>query len=215
MNANANRFGIGERERDGRGGFTFVELIVVIVILTIVAGLLLPRLTSWKSRQGEQSVRAVADVLTAAAKRDTYSTQRCSVEFDAKTGRFRLFVLRVADVHSFDPGAESWMEDPLTPTAILDQATLVAVSSGIAELDPKKFQIEFPGAGGTQGRPGLAMQFTDDAGQAWVVRLPSTATRAEVISAGSAADRAAGRELFTGDTAAIDLDATGRRDDPW
>lgn len=204
---------MSERDNPGRNGrrmaraFTFVELVVVIVILSVVAGLVIPRLTSWKSREGELAVNIVADMLTAAAKRDTYSTQRSAVDFDAATGRFRLLALRVRDVQSFDPGGEEWVEDPLSPAAQLEGAHLVSGMMGIAELDPKKFQIDFPGAGSAQGRVGIALVFADDAGQQWTVRLPATATRAEVVP-GNAGP-------LTADSYAVDLDATGRRDDPW
>jgi prepilin-type N-terminal cleavage/methylation domain-containing protein len=198
-----------EWARGSSRAFTFVELVVVIVILAVVAGMVIPRLTSWKSREGELAVNIVADLLTAAAKRDTYSTQRSAIEFDASTGRFRLLALRVRDVQSFDPGGEEWVEDPLSPAAKLEGANLMSATAGIAELDPKRFQIEFPGAGSAQGRPGLALVFADTAGQQWTVRLPSTATRAEVTPGVSRAGST------TGDSYAVDLDATGRRDDPW
>ena len=225
MNRSATRSGaIGARGVARRGGFTFVEIIVVIVILTVVAGMVIPRLTSWKSREGEQSVQAVADMLTAAAKRDTYSTQRTMLEFGTGAGgieqgssRFRLMVLRVADVASFDPGGEVWVEDPLTPIASLESVSLRSATAGIMDLDPRRFQIEFPGAGGTQGRPGIAMLFQDNADQLWLVRLPSTSTRAEVVPLGNASSGRSvnARDLPTGDPYAIDLDASGRRDDPW
>ncbi|MBX3375910.1 MAG: prepilin-type N-terminal cleavage/methylation domain-containing protein [Phycisphaeraceae bacterium] len=228
MNACATRSGgASARGLARRGGFTFVEIIVVIVILTVVAGMVVPRLMSWKSREGEQSVRAVADMLTAAAKRDTYSTQRTMLEFgpsgrgsgggEAAAPRFRLMVLRVADVGSFDPGGEGWVEDPLTPIAALEGVSLRSATAGVMDLDPRRFQIEFPGAGGTQGRPGIAMLFQDNADQLWLVRLPSTATRAEVVPLGSGLNgrSMSARDLPTGDPYAIDLDASGRRDDPW
>ncbi len=188
--------------------FTFVELVVVIVIVSIVAGLVIPRITSWKSRQGELSVYAVADLLSAAAKRDVYSTQPAAVEFDAKGG-LRLMALQVTNAASFDPGAEVWVQDPLTPAANLAGVHLLAGAAGPQELDPKKFRVEFPGAGGAQGRPGVALLFGDDEGQRWLVKLPPMGTRAEVVP------NAAAKGLPTIDADAIDLDATGMRDEAW
>lgn len=229
MNAPPATTHAATRAHPGHAGcraFTFVELVIVTIILTVVAGMVIPRLTSWKSRQGEQSVYAIADMLTAAAKRDTYSTQRCLLEFQGATpssgddlatpGRFRMFALRVADVQSFDPGGESWVEDQLAPAAILDGLKLESAASGTAELDTRRFQIEFPGAGGAQGRPELSFLFQDDAKQLWLVRLDPSATRAEVVNAGPASSRRLSvLDMPSPGAHAVDLDAAGRRDDPW
>jgi len=201
---------IGEPNIPGRSrAFTFVELVVVIVILAVIAGMVVPRMNSWRSRQGEQSVFRVADLLSAAAKRDTYATQRSAVEFDVAAGRLKLVALRVSDVESFNPGGEVWVEDVMTPKAVLDGVKIIAGQAGIDELDVRRFHVEFPGAGGGQGRPGIALLLQDDAGQRWTVRLPSTATRAEVTTGGDP------KGLSTGDPSAIDLDASGWRDEPW
>lgn len=192
-----------------RRGFTFVELVIVIVILAIVTGMVVPRLFSWKSRQGELSVYAVAELLSAAAKRDTYSTQRAAVDFDATAGRMKLMALRISNAGSFDPGGEEWIDDPLAPVASLEGVKVVSGLAGIADLDTKKFRVEFPGAGGAEGRPGIALMLADDAGQKWIVRLTSSATRAEVLPGTNV------RALQTADPDVIDLDASGRRDEPW
>ncbi len=189
--------------------FTFIELVVVIVIISVVAGLVIPRITSWKSRQGELSVNAVADVLSAAAKRDTYSTQPAALVYDGGSSGIRLMALQVNNARSFDPGAETWVQDPLTPVANLDGVKLLAGAAGSTELDVRKFRVEFPGAGGAQGRPGVALLFGDDQGQRWLVRLAPSGTRAEVIP------NAANKGLPTADVDAIDLDATGLRDEAW
>lgn len=197
-----------KRARAGRArAFTFIELVVVIVIISIVAGLVIPRITSWKSRQGEQSVNAVADLLSAAAKRDTYSTQPAAVVLDG--GAVRLLALQVNNARSFDPGSETWVQDPLTPAANLDGIRLLAGAAGATELDTRKFRVEFPGAGGAQGRPGVALLFGDDQGQRWLVKLPPSGMRAEVVQ------NAANKGLPTADENAIDLDATGLRDEAW
>jgi type II secretory pathway pseudopilin PulG len=193
----------------GAGAFTFVELVVVIVIVSIVAGLVIPRITSWKSRQGELSVYAIADLLSAAAKRDVYSTQPAALEFDSKTASLRLMALQVTNAASFDPGAETWVQDPLTPVATLVGVHLLAGAAGPQDLDPRRFRVEFPGAGGAQGRVGVALLFGDDEGQRWLVKLPPSGTRADVVP------NAANKGLPTNDADTIDLDATGMRDEAW
>lgn len=195
--------------REGVRAFTFVELVVVIVIVSIVAGLIIPRITSWKSRQGELSVNAIADVLSAAAKRDTFSAQPAALVFEAGSAGLRLMALQVNNAASFDPGSETWVQDPLTPAANLEGVRLLAGAAGPTELDTKKFRIEFPGAGGAQGRPGVALLFGDDQGQRWLVKLPPSGTRAEIVT------NAAAKGLPTSDADEIDLDATGMRDEAW
>jgi prepilin-type N-terminal cleavage/methylation domain-containing protein len=191
-------------------GFTFVELVIVVIILAVATGMAVPRLLSWKSRKGEQVVQAVADLFSAAAKRDTFATERVAVDFDASTGRMKLVSLRVSNPANFDAGSEQWMDDPLAPNVTLEGVRLVSGMAGAMDLDTRKFRMEFAGAGAAQGRAGVALLFSDEeAGQRWVVRLSPSATRAEVLPGQNV------KSLQTGDPDAIDLDATGMRDDPW
>jgi prepilin-type N-terminal cleavage/methylation domain-containing protein len=189
--------------------FTLVELVIVIVILAIVAGTVAPRLLSSKSRQGEQLVRGVAELLSAAAKRDTYSTQRTAVDFDAAAGKMKLVTLRVSNPASFDPGGEVWVDDPLAPAVNMEGLRLTSGLAGVTDLDVRKFRVEFPGAGGAEPRPGVGLLLVDDGGQKWYVRLSSSSTRAEISSGNNV------KLVPVVDPDVVDLDATGGRDDAW
>ncbi|MFA6043993.1 MAG: type II secretion system protein, partial [Phycisphaerales bacterium] len=69
-----------------------VELIVVVVMLGVLAGLVGPRLLGWTHRHTEAAALKLADLLSAASRRDTLSSQRVAVDYDAKRGTARMQV---------------------------------------------------------------------------------------------------------------------------
>ncbi len=74
-----------------RTAFTLVELIVVVVLVTVLAGMIAPRL--WGAG-GAASLQSAARRLTIAGQyaRDFAATHRCRCRLvlDTKTGRFQL-----------------------------------------------------------------------------------------------------------------------------
>jgi len=179
--------------------FSIVELIVVIVILVVVAGAVAPRISAITGRATRASAEHAAQVLSAAARRDSLTSQRIALDYDGT--RLRMLVL---DESYKDP----WREDPLTPAADLSTVRVSEVLADTAPLDPTRWRVEFPQ---NTPRPALRLVLTDSRGRdPWRVELASRGGRA-VVTPG---DRAADAQAIEIDDA-IDLDATGKSSEPW
>lgn len=182
--------------------FTLVELITVIVIIAIAAGLIMPRIVNWDERRAEAGVRRVADVLSGAARRHLFSTQRLAIDFDGQTGRLRVVALRLAAPASFDGTDSAWVEDPLTPSADLEGLSLLEAAADSRALDERRFRVELPPA---EPRPAITLRLESTGGRAlWTVHLPASGEQAAVIVGEGAppSDR-------------VDLDEAGLRDEAW
>jgi prepilin-type N-terminal cleavage/methylation domain-containing protein len=182
--------------------FTLIELITVIVILAVVSGLLLPRLVNWDERRAEARVQRAADVLSAAARRHLFSTQRLALGFDRESGSLRVQVLRLSTPASFDAGNAAWVDDPLTVSAELEGLDVIEVIADSKALDGRRFRIELPPA---EPRPAIALTLATPGEQGvWTVQLPAAAERATVT---------VGRAPVIDER--IDLDQAGLRDEAW
>lgn len=193
-----NRTIPGATTRGGRTrAFTIVEMIVVVVILGVLAAAMGPRVAVFLGRGVRGTAEEVAGVMSAAARRDTFTSQRVAVEGDGEGGRVRLVV--------FDPASGEWREDNLVPAADLGSARLDRVMLDTASLDPANWRVEFPQS---QPRGTLTVVVSDAAGrETFVVRLGARASRA-VVTPGE-------RGLHDDGAGVIDLDATGRGDQAW
>ena len=183
-------------------GFSLVELVTVVVILAVLAGLVTPRLISSDDRRARAEAESAADLLSAAARRDLFTSQRIAVEYDSRDGRLRVLTRRPLDAGSFGSADERWLEDPLAPSVQFQDLSIEEVMAAGARLDARRFRIEFPPAG---TRPEVVLVLADSRGSKWTARLGALHERAGITEGlGAAAD-----------TGWVDLDATGRREDPW
>jgi prepilin-type N-terminal cleavage/methylation domain-containing protein len=186
-------------------GFTLIELIVVVVVLAVLAGLTLPRVMGTGDRKGRAEAEAAASLLTQAARRQMLTTSRVALEYDAQTAALKIVTLKPTDLTSFDSRERLWVEDPLLPRVPLETLEVASATSSTAALDPKRFHAELSEA---TGRVALTLLLRDRlAGTEWSLRLPPTSDRA-LLAQGRPQDAAA-------DPDSIDLDDTGRRDSPW
>ena len=71
-----------QNKRRAKGGFTLVELIVVLVILAILAALLIPALTGYIDKAKQKSIIAETRSVVMAAQ-TLYDEQFASVKLDA------------------------------------------------------------------------------------------------------------------------------------
>lgn len=190
--------------------FTLVELVVVIVILAILAGVIVPRMLSWDSRRVDETVHATADLLSSAARRSAFSTQPLAIEFDSDQARLKLSVRKPEDPESFEFTKGVWEEDPLTPSVRLEDLKVVRAVAGAKDLGSRSFLAQVQDDQAAGGRVPLALMLADEKSKrTWVIRLPALAQRATIIENGVDAD------LTAPDQESVDLDAQGKREEPW
>lgn len=75
-----------QNKRRAKGGFTLVELIVVLVILAILAALLIPALTGYIDKAKEKSIVAETRSVVMAAQ-TLYDEQFASVKLNASDAK--------------------------------------------------------------------------------------------------------------------------------
>lgn len=129
-----------------RGAFTLIEMIVVMVILTVLAGVTTVRMGNTLPRRGKVTVQRVQNVLNALAHRQVASQAPEALVYDA--GRGELWVERYdfADQMGKTPTTRSlegqWRRDLLTPPVQFDKD--IHLSSAMFDGQPERgsFRLE-------------------------------------------------------------------------
>jgi len=184
--------------------FTLIELVVVVVIIAIAAAAIAPRMTRNDGRRAEASAIAVREVVSAAAARAELTGARVALAYDAKSRLLRLSEFRWIGTPAAWDTRGQWVEDSLVPPATLEDAEFSTVRADGFEADPSSWTVEFaPGS----RRPFLSVVVTQEkSSRAWRIELPSGSMRAEMTDAGVA---------VSSQNSAVDLDASGRQEEPW
>lgn len=184
-----------------------IEVIVVVVILGVLMLAVVPRLRSGRDREVEAAAERVADLLSAAARRDALTSQRLALEYDKKTGVIRLMTMGSAEDEVAAPSLHTWRQDPVTPTVSVGDVVLKEAQTDGVPLDPSSWRVEFPQ---NTLRPALTIILTDEQGDnPYRVDLPSRGTRAMTTP---------GLTLPPGSVegaGTIDLDQTGKGNVTW
>lgn len=199
--------------RGVRRGFSLVEVVVVVIIIGVIAGLVLPRLTGTASRRAGVDAQAVADLLTSAAQRALVSRQPLVLTYDPAADTLTLQTVSLTEGdESATVGGTLWKRAPLTNPVALAAIDLIAVQSDGQKFDPSgQFRIAFSPA---QSRPSVSMLVHTAEGlggekHAWQIDLPALSASATVRSVGT------DQLIAPAETGSVDLDATGRRSTAW
>ncbi len=211
--------------RRSPGAFTLLELIVVIVMIAILAGAFLPRLSGQARRAAEAESIAVQRLLTAAAERAALvGGHRLAVEFATLDG---VSTLAVVSRPPSSPGPGSagaasrntpeWKQDLL-----VDPVTLTRLELKQATLDGRRLDARgwLAPLGSAQARPTIALVLSpkdDPSATAYRIDLfPDAIVAQRTPMAADQLGVAGSRAVQSGPpTRSIDLDATGRGDSPW
>ena len=122
--------------------FTLVEMIVVIIMLGVVAGMIIVRLGSNTSRRADVVLTGVSALLETIAHRQTVSSTPIALHWDEERRQMWLDVLRVPRVDGAEDLAPEWVRDPLVrPVTFPDDVELRSIE---LERQPvRRFPIIF------------------------------------------------------------------------
>lgn len=196
-------------------GFTLIEVIVTIVVLSVVFGVITPRLLALGGATGEAEAERVIAAVGAVARRSSLGSERMALLYtqDASGSAARIRVLSYRTGRGEgDEGEPSWRKDPFVEDIELESLGVWRAAIGGVEYARGggeagfRFEVE-PG----QVRAGLTIELRErpmtDSGSGWVIELPSYGTRVDVVDPNG---RSTGDRL-----GAFDLDAAGDGEGRW
>jgi prepilin-type N-terminal cleavage/methylation domain-containing protein len=191
--------------------FTMVEIIVVIVLISVLAGLVLPRLFNAADKQVGQEARACGLLLSALAQRDATSNEPLALDFNGQTQQLTLMVLMAKN----EGDTPTWQPAPLSERVSLGVSRITQVTTdsrpvpGATADGTGSWRIEVPA---TDARPPITLVLTregSDKGPAFQVDLATgevTARLRELPSPGA---------TLSSDAQSQDLDRQGSREVAW
>ena len=175
---------------------------MVVVVLSVLAGVIVPRIVSKNRSQTTMTLNAVRTLLSAAAQRDALTSQAVAIRFDAESAMLSVLTPSQDDERRRGDDLWPWRVDPLILPVRLDGLTLQRAAADSLELDDDQWTLELARG---ERRPDLTLECLDDRGRSWVVFLPSGSSVAKVWSGESA----------EADRMTIDLDEEGRGRQEW
>jgi len=188
-----------------RSGFTLVELIVVVVIVSVLAAAIVPRLGGQRLRSAKAEVRAVRDFLSAVAVRSSLVVQNLAVV--GATGDFTLYSPRALNDPADFSAERPWITDLTVPPVRLNELVVVAVTSNGDPLATSDFTVVLP-AGAARPSVGVVLSLPDRS-LSWRIELPPGVLSASVFET----DR--NDDATVRSSTRIDLDDSGMGDTPW
>jgi len=180
---------------------TLIEMITVVIVLAVAAGMIMPRLTSSEGRVEAQELDRVVEFLSAISTRDSMAAQRVGVAYRDGV----LEPLIAVPVQRVSAGAEVWRSrldrDGLIRAVRFEKWELVGARYAGRWMNDKEWMVEFDGSA---ARFDLELVLANlRTGEERTVVLRTGSLRAALLD-----DDAKGEQ-------AIDLDASGRRLEAW
>lgn len=182
-------------------GFTLIEVVIVIMIIALFAGLIIPRLSGVSQRAEKLTVDRVEDLLAAFSYRDSLASGSTAIEYSSIDHSLVLLTLWVDPDAPDDPA--TWSRDILVPVVRLPESLGMRVYEE-GELLPDGDWSIITRIDGT--RPKIEIQLFGTATDATVM-LDPWAQGPYVV------DELAEQKTVLSD--AIDLDAVGQDKEPW
>lgn len=126
--------------------FTLVEMIVVIVILGVLAGVTTIRMTNTIGRRGGVAVSRVQNILDALAHRHVASQAPVALVYDASRGELRLdryeFTSRLGETPSTQREQGRWQRDILAPVVSFERDVFLRAAYLDGRVERGSFRVE-------------------------------------------------------------------------
>jgi len=188
------------RRRGFHRGFTLIEMLTVIVLLSIMAGLILPRMAGRAHDPGRSAAEGARDLLSAAGQRAALTSQPLMVAYSDGVLEVRTPV--TGERAEWQGSRERWGTDPYAPIVRFEGSELVEALADGVRLGSGDWTVEFARA---ERRPDLELRIRGMGERLWTVRLASGALLATMTDDADA----------IGPLEPVDLDASGGRYDAW
>lgn len=184
-----------------RSAFTLIEIILVVALLALIAGMIMPRLSGRSYRQAQVAAEEIADLLTLFAHRESMGHDNIAIAFDEGSGAVMLLEL-VGDPTLPDDLPRWEMDRYVSPVRLPEDMTIAGVREDDVRIDDRSWRIAVIAA---QGRPTIEITLTSPDLEV-TVSLPSYALSAELLYPGDRANTA--RHI-------VDLDQQGLDREIW
>ena len=140
-----------------RHGFSLVEVIIVIVILSLFAGLIIPRVAGISRGTNQLTVMQAEDLLAAFAYRDSIASGKTALEFN---GDSRLLMLMSNVSESSGAESNTWSVDTLAPAVYLPESIEISAFRDGSLLPNSGWWIE-SSSDGTRPKVELNLEGTE------------------------------------------------------
>jgi len=199
--------GIGSLPNRGGGGFTLIELIVVMIIIGVIAGVTIPRMFGSSARAAQAEAENVQRLLTIAAERDAYGNEPLAIEYSEADQALTILTRR--DSAAGD-GQAQWVPDRVLLPVFLSRVRVSGAWEGGRTLPKKSWRVVF---NKLEQRPLISIQLeslASDSGSAkptWQLTLsPEASSATRDLGVG---------QVAPADSRVIDLDLSGKGDKTW
>lgn len=188
-------------------GFTLIELIVVMIIIGVIAGMTVPRMFGSSARAAQAEAENVQRLLTIAAERDAYGSEPLAVEYSENDQSLRILTLRNS---AGEGGQAQWVPERVLLPVFLSKVRVSSAWEGGRALPRKSWRVAF---NKLEQRPLIVVQLESLAAESagakptWYISLGPEASSASRESG------AGGPALSDGRV--IDLDLAGKGDKAW
>lgn len=196
-----------------------MEIIVVVVIVSILASLAIPRLLNTAERRAAVEAEQVRQLFTAVARRAATGGDTLAVVYDAKERELRVEERRAqpkvdakasAAARSADAAQPEWVRSRLVPPVRLSSVVLVkSVLDGRPGPENGTWRLEMPRAFPRPGVSLLLVRESEPDGTAYQIDAGPDRTSARLTGLANPG------EWNPLATRAVDLDSTGRRIAQW
>lgn len=180
--------------------FTMIELIVVIIMLGVAAGVMSVRFTDTAYRNAQVKIAQVESLLETLAHRQIVSNAQFGIVFDTD----ELWLERL--MHEVGEEKATWHYDPMVAPVIFDDGVVQFVAlklDGSAVKNPIRAQFR-PG----ETRPLIEVELAYQDRTVILELLPHALSP---VRKGDVSNRNSARQ----DLQAVDLDGEGRAEEQW
>lgn len=195
--------------------FTLIELIVVIVLISVLAGVILPRVSTGSARMVEQEAESARVMLSRLAEQDAFNSYPMALSYDPTNRKLSVLSDRSDDGQAGTTSAGTAQSGVKFTKAMLIQPVSLSATrivgialDGVAQPIGAAWRTDLPTG---QARPRISICVERPSGEAWQIDL----LPGELFARKAILPRAGAWSPSAGAGGRQDLDASGDRTAVW